>query len=267
VKRYITGIIVLSMLVALILSSLLMFTVYSVPRLKEGSSWIYVWKWEETRVIDGEKYTKLWEMTYKIRIRKIEDNMVSYTLLSTDHTLKDAINQSSSFVRCYAWTYDFDKNGKYELWSAFIDSPIFIKSHWNDLKNEWENSVNALNNISGIEIKEEAKNWKFSITVIIDNIERDVNHDFIREDGNITITETVKYSKEGILISLKHLEVAKFEGGDSYTVTTNLSKEVPYSPTELAMYLIFGISVLTAGISGYMIGTRSKKQSMASEDL
>ena len=163
-----------------------------------------------------------------MKIRGIESDLISYTLLSAERMFNDVVNQSSSFVRCYARIYDTDKNGKYDFWLAFIESPFFIKLNWSDLKNEWKESVDVLKKVRGIEIKREgAENWVFTITISIKNVENDVNYDYEIEEGNVTIKETVKYSREGILISLKYREIAKFEEGDSYTITANFYRSIP----------------------------------------
>ncbi|MHA1581226.1 MAG: hypothetical protein ACTSYM_01790 [Candidatus Baldrarchaeia archaeon] len=52
-KKYAYSMFLLFTLVALLLSPL-MLTIYNVPRLKEGASWTYIWKWKEVRIIDGK---------------------------------------------------------------------------------------------------------------------------------------------------------------------------------------------------------------------
>lgn len=265
VKKYAYNMFLLFTLVALLLSPLVL-TIYNVPRLKEGASWTYIWEWKEVRIIDGKKHTISWKVTYKIKIRGIESDLISYTLLSAERMFNDVVNQSSSFVRCYARIYDADKNGKYDFWLAFIESPFFIKLNWSDLKNEWKESVDVLKKVRGIEIRrEEAENWMFTITISIKNVENDVNYDYEIEEGNVTIKETVKYSREGILISLKYREIAKFEGGDSYTITANFYRSIPYFSMEFVTYAMFGICIIIAGISGYIMGTKRRKQLVVAE--
>jgi len=105
----------------------------------------------------------------------------------------------------------------------------------------------------------------FTITISIKNVENDVNYDYEIEEGNVTIKETVKYSREGILISLKYREIAKFEGGDGYTITANFYRSIPYLLMEFVTYAMFGICIIIAGISGYIMGTKRRKQLVVAE--